>query len=85
MSLRDRLVPNKDEQSYIKFDIEDDNADCEVNCSSQELANWLANIVRISVKMMRDNFEEETQKKILGKRMSDLKDLLLNDEDDERV
>ena len=81
MNLRDRLVPNKDEQSYIKFDIEDDNADCEVNCTGQELANWLANIVNISAKLMIDNFGEETQKKILGKRMSDLKDLFLNDEE----
>lgn len=81
MNLRDRLVPNKDDQSYIRFDIEDDNADCEVNCTGQELANWLANIVRISVKMMKENFGEETQKKILGKRMSDLKDLLLKDEE----
>ena len=81
MNLRDRLVPNKDEQSYIKFDIEDDNADCEVNCTSQELANWLANIVHISVKLMRENFGEETQKKIVGQRISDLKDLLLDDEE----
>ena len=81
MNLRDRLVPNKDEQSYIKFDIEEDNADCEVNCSGQELANWLANIVNISAKLMIDNFGEETQKKIIGKRMSDLKDLFLNDEE----
>lgn len=81
MTLRDRLVPHKDEQSYIRFDIENDNADCEVNCSGQELANWLANIVNISAKLMRDNFEEETQKKILDKRMSDLKDLFLNDEE----
>jgi len=81
MNLRDRLVPNKDEQSYIKFDIEEDNADCEVNCSGQELANWLANIVNISAKLMIDNFGEETQKKILDKRMSDLKDLFLNDEE----
>lgn len=81
MNLRDRLVPNKDKQSYIKFDIEDDNADCEVNCTSQELANWLANIVNISAKLMIDNFGDETQKKILGKRMSDLKDLFLNDEE----
>lgn len=81
MNLRDRLVPNKDKQSYIRFDIEDDNADCEVNCTCQELANWVANIVHISVKLMRDNFEEDTQKKILDKRMSDLKDLFLNDEE----
>lgn len=81
MDLRDRLVPNKDEQSYIRFDIEDDNADCEVNCSGQELANWLANVVNISAKLMIDNFGEETQKKILDKRMSDLKDLFLNDEE----
>ena len=81
MNLRDRLVPNKDDKSYIKFDIEDDNADCEVNCTGQELANWLANIVNISAKLMIDNFGEDTQKKILGKRMSDLKDLFLNDEE----
>ncbi len=81
MNLRDRLVPNKDDQSYIRFDIKEDNADCEVNCTGQELANWLANIVHISVKMMQDNFGEETQKQILGKRMSDLKDLLLKDEE----
>ena len=81
MNLRDRLVPNKDEQSYIKFDLNDDNADCEVNCTNHELADWLANIVAISLKMMKDNFGEETQKQIIGKRMSDLKDLLLNDEE----
>lgn len=81
MNLRDRLVPNKDEQSYIRFDIKEDNADCEVDCSGKELANWLANIVHISVKLMRDNFGEETQKKIVGQRISDLKDLLLNDEE----
>lgn len=81
MNLRDRLVPNKDEQGYIRFDIKEDNADCEVDCSGKELANWLANIVRISVKMMKENFGEETQKKIIGQRMSDLKDLLLDDEE----
>lgn len=81
MNFRDRLVPNKDEQSYIRFDIEDDNADCEVNCTGQELANWLANVVNISAKLMIDNFGEETQKKIVGKRISDLKDLFLNDEE----
>lgn len=81
MNLRDRLVPNKDEQSYIRFDINEDNADCEVNCSGGELANWLANIVRISVNMMKENFGEETQRKIVGQRMSDLKDLFLDDEE----
>ena len=81
MNLRDRLVPNKDDKSYIRFDIKEDDADCEVNCTGQELANWLANIVNISAKLMIDNFGEETQKKILGKRMSDLKDLFLNDEE----
>jgi hypothetical protein len=81
MNLRDRLVPNKDEQSYIRFDIEDDNADCEINCTKKELANWVANIVHISVRIMEDNFEEETKKQIISKRMEDLKDLLLNDEE----
>ena len=81
MNVRDRLVPHKDEQSYIRFDIEDDNADCEMNCTGEELANWLANVVNISAKLMIDNFGEETQKKIVGKRMSDLKDLFLNDEE----
>lgn len=81
MNLRDRLVPNKDEQSYVRFDINEDNTDCEVNCSGGELANWLASIVRISVDMMKENFGEETQRKIVGQRMSDLKDLLLNDEE----
>lgn len=81
MNLRDRLVPNKDEQSYIRFDIKEDNADCEVNCSGKEFANWLANIVRISLNMMKENFGEETQKKIVGQRISDLKDLLLDDEE----
>ena len=81
MDFRDRLVPHKDEDSYIRFDLKDDNADCEVNCTNHELACWLANIVRISLKMMKDNFEEDTQKKIISKRVSDLKDLLLNDEE----
>lgn len=81
MNFRDRLVPHKDEDSYIRFDIEDDNADCEVNCTNHELANWLANIVRISLKMMKDSFEEDTQKKIISKRVSDLKDLLLDNEE----
>lgn len=81
MDFRDRLVPHKDEDSYIRFDLNDDNADCEVNCTNHELAGWLANIVRISLKMMKDNFEEDTQKKIISNRVSDLKDLLLNDEE----
>ena len=54
MDFRDRLVPNKDDQSYIRFDLKDDNADCEVNCTNHELAGWLANIVNISIKMMKD-------------------------------
>lgn len=81
MSVRDRLVPHKDEDSYIRFDLKDDNADCEVNCTKHELAGWLANIVSISLKMAKDSFEEDTQKKILSKRISDLKDLLLDDEE----
>lgn len=81
MNLRDKLVPNKDEQSYIRFDIDWDNVDCKVYCTGHELADWLANIVNISAKLMKDNFNEETQKKILSNRMSDLKDLFLNDEE----
>lgn len=79
MNVRDRLVPNKDEQSYIRFDLNDDNADCEVNCTNHELADWLANIVNISLKIAKDNFEEDTQRKIISKRISDLKDLFLNE------
>jgi hypothetical protein len=52
-----------------------------VNCTNHELAGWLANIMNISLKMMKDNFEEDTQKKIISKRISDLKDLLLNDKE----
>ncbi len=81
MNFRDRLVPHKDEDSYIRFDIEEDNADCEINCTNKELANWLANIIIIWVKLAQDNFGEESQKKIISKRVSDLKDLLLNDEE----
>lgn len=81
MNLRDRLVPHKDEQSYIRFDIEDDNADCEMNCTGEELANWLANVVNISIKMMKDNFGDSIQKKIISKWALDLKDLLPNDEE----
>jgi hypothetical protein len=81
MDVRDRLVPHKDEDSYIRFDFHDDNADCEVNCTNHELAGWLSNIVDISLKMMKGNFEEDTQKKILSKRISDLKDSLLDDEE----
>ncbi|MBO7716650.1 MAG: hypothetical protein J6S85_23995 [Methanobrevibacter sp.] len=47
MDVRDRLVPHKDEKSYIRFDIEDAAADCEINCTNKELANWLANIITI--------------------------------------
>lgn len=79
MNVRDRLVPNKDEQSYIRFDLNDDNADCEVNCTNHELADWLSNIVKMSLKIMKDNFEEDTQRKIISNRISDLKDLFLNE------
>ena len=81
MNFRDRLVPHKDEKSYIRFDFHDDDADCEVRCTNKELANWLANVVRIAVKLMQENYEDEVQKKILSKWMSDLEDLLLNDEE----
>jgi hypothetical protein len=81
MNVRDRLVPHKDEDSYIRFDLNDDNADCEINCTNHELAGWLANIVNISLKIMKDNFKEDIQKKIISKRASDLEDLLLDDKE----
>ncbi len=81
MNVRDRLVPHKDEDSYIRFDLNDNNADCEVSCTDKELANWLANIIKIWVKLIHDNFEEETQKQIVSKWVEDLKHLLLNDEE----
>lgn len=81
MNVRDRLVPHKDEKGYIRFDIEEDNADCEINCTNKELANWLANIIRIWVKLAHDNLGEESQKKIVSQRISDLKDLLLDNEE----
>lgn len=81
MNVRDRLVPHKDEDSYIRFDLNDNNADCEVSCTDKELANWVANIIKIWVKLIHDNFEEETQKQIVSKWVEDLKHLLLNDEE----
>ena len=81
MNVRDRLVPHEDEDSYIRFDINEGNADCEVSCTDKELASWLANIIKIWVKLIHDNFEEETQKQIVGKWVKDLKRLLLNDEE----
>lgn len=81
MDFRDRLVPHKDEDSYIRFDIDEDNADCEINCTNKELANWLANLIRIWVKLIHDNLEEDTQKQIVSKWVEDLKCLLLDDEE----
>lgn len=81
MNVRDRLVPHKDENSYIRFSFKDDNADCKVNCTNKELANWLANIITIWIKLTHDNFEEDTQKQIVSKWVEDLKRLLLNDEE----
>lgn len=80
MNLRDRLVPNKEEESYIKFTIENHSATWETDCTREELANRLANIVNIAYKMAKDNFDEDVQKEIISKWMMDLKDLFLKDE-----
>lgn len=86
MTFRDRLttLPNSEgtekKEAYIKFDIKNDNADCEISCTKRDLANWLANIIQMANSMMKENLDEEIQKKIVSQRATDMRDLYLKDE-----
>ena len=87
MNLRDRLttLPNSEgtekKEAYIKFDIKNDNADCEISCSKRDLANRLANIIQMANNIMEENLDDEIQKKIVSQRATDMRDLYLNDKE----
>lgn len=83
MNLRNELAPKKGDKSYIRFDLDEDSCDWDINCTKEELINWLANIVFISHKMMTNNLNEDMdiQKQIVNNWLKDLRDLFLNDEE----
>lgn len=86
MTFRDRLttLPNsegEEKNAYIKFDIKNDNADCEISCSKKDLANRLANLVHMANRIMEENLDEDIQKRIVSQRATDMRDLYLKDEE----
>ena len=72
MTFRDRLTtfPNSEKEekkkAYIRFDIKNDNADCEISCSKKDLANRLANLVHMANRIMEENLDEDIQMNIAG-------------------
>ena len=75
MNFRDRIT-GEEEKSTITFTVEEDSADADVNCGWRELAQFLANIVNISARMMKNaEFPEELEQKIINTWKKNIRDL----------
>ena len=80
MSLRDRLSGEKPES--ITFDFTWEWADVDVSCSRRKIVWWLYNLINIANAVSNQiELDDEEKEELVNKRMSDLKDLFLNDEE----
>lgn len=77
MNFRDRLIPQKEEdQSYIKFVLDEDWANLESYCSKHELANFLGNLVDIAKRIIKDEeLPDEWADRIYHRWRQDMRDL----------